>query len=785
MSVAQPKRRGRSRTARTLGFGFALLIACTAARAQEIPFDVSAGSLAQSVNAVARQAGLTLSVNPTLLEGRTAPALQGEYTARQALDLLLSGTGIIATFADDGTVTLTRPGDTGAMVLDPVRVEAAQIPGRTQIGNLPPEFAGGQVARGGRMGLLGNRDLFDMPFNITSYTADLIEDQGAESVADVLHNDSSAYLVNAERGSSETIVIRGFNIGGNSAPLFDGLPGIAHRRQSTVGSLERVEVFKGANALLTGAAGQLGGSVNLVPKRPLDEDRTRVTALYEPDSHLGAQLDISRRGGDEDRFGLRVNGTYRDGESVPDHYSLAFKEASIALDYRGDKARSSFVLDYSDSDDRAGNQLFFGVSGLPQPAETDGGVQQPWETTKGEFLRGLLRVEYDFAPDWTAYGAYGATDFKGSWLRTIGGGLGPDGSFNQIAQQLVERDRNQVATLGVMGEFETGAVSHELSLQALRNETENGANNQSIAGYAVTSNIYDPVFVPRPSFTPQSPAVPIDTESDSDSLAIADTMGFLDEQVQVTMGLRRQRVDDERATTPALGIVYRPVSGMSVYGNYIEALEGGPTAPDGTENAGEVFAPSRTNQVELGVKIDRGTLGLTADVFQIEQPSGIIDETNRFVVDGEQRNRGIELNAFGELRPGIRLLAGLTYLDAELTRTQDGAYDGKTPSGIPDLSAVLGMEWDTPSIPGLTLSFRGNYTSGRYISTDNDRELSSYDVYHVGARYQRRIGEHEVTFRFNVDNLFGEDYWITFPTVSNFLYYGSPRIISMSARVDF
>ncbi len=58
-------------------------------------------------------------------------------------------------------------------------------------GDLPAAYAGGQVARGARLGLLGNQDVMDVPFNITSYTAQLIEDQGAKTVADVLNNDPS------------------------------------------------------------------------------------------------------------------------------------------------------------------------------------------------------------------------------------------------------------------------------------------------------------------------------------------------------------------------------------------------------------------------------------------------------------------------------------------------------------------------------------------------------------------------------------------------------------------
>ena len=54
---------------------------------------------------------------------------------------------------------------------------------------LTAPYAGGQVARGGRVGLFGNLAVMDTPFATTSYTGDLARDQQARSVADVLQND--------------------------------------------------------------------------------------------------------------------------------------------------------------------------------------------------------------------------------------------------------------------------------------------------------------------------------------------------------------------------------------------------------------------------------------------------------------------------------------------------------------------------------------------------------------------------------------------------------------------
>ena len=290
-----------------------------------------------------------------------------------------------------------------------------------------------------------------------------------------------------------------------------------------------------------------------------------------------------------------------------------------------------------------------------------------------------------------------------------------------------------------------------------------------------SSNLYKPVFVARPAFDDSTGGWGKRRELLESSIALADTLGFLDERVLLTAGIRRQSIErkgfnfrtgirtsqyDKSAITPAFGLLVKPWDFMSLYGNYIEALEPGPTAPRGTVNEGEIFPPSVTNQIELGMKFDLDGLGLTAGLFQIEKPNGITDATtNRFSLDGQQRNRGFELTAFGEVRPDLRLLGGFTYLDSKLTRTQGGRFDGKNTPGVPELTAVLNLEYDTPVLPGLTLTARAEHVGSRFVRTDNSLKIPAYQLYGLGARYQRTLGDKAFTLRLNIDNLLNDDYW--------------------------
>ena len=663
-------------------------------------------------------------------------------------------------------------------------------------------YAGGQVTRSGRIGLLGNKDIFDTPFSISSYTAELIENQQARTVADVIRNDASARLTTAGQSYFETITIRGFAVGNST--LYDGLPNLTSIR-STVQTLDRVEVFKGPNALLNGSSGKVGGVINLVPKRPTDTPLTRFTADYDYQSRLGIHADLSRRFGSKKQFGARFNAIYRNGEGPTEGNEEAFGEVALALEYRGDRVKLETILDYSDRELRRGNQLFSlrrNATAVPSAPNLENAIQQPWEKVKQKAARGLLRAEYALGRDWAAYAAYGALGYEDYAVRTSGRNLGARGDFNPRLDFFSDKQNNSAWNAGIRGRFETFGVTHQVSIETMRTkEVRRASKNERFSNLNITSNLYKPVFVARPAFDGSIRGWGKWRETLESSIALADTLGFLDERLLLTAGVRRQSIGvksfnfrtdaltsqyEKSAITPAFGLLVKPWDFVSLYGNYIEALEQGPTAPRGTVNEGEIFPPSVTNQIELGVKLDLDGLGLTAGLFQIEKPNGITDATtNRFSLDGQQRNRGLELTAFGEVRPDLRLLGGFTYLDSKLTRTQGGRFDGKDTPGVPELTAVLNLEYDTAAFPGLTLTARAEHVSSRFVRTDNIPKIPAYQLYGLGARYQRTLGDKAFTLRLNINNLLGEDYWNTFAGFGNLLYPGAPRSINLSFMVDF
>jgi iron complex outermembrane receptor protein len=88
-----------------------------------------------------------------------------------------------------------------------VKAARAALPG-----DLAPAYAGGQVASGASIGVLGKQKMLDVPFSVTSYTSKLIQDQQAQTVADVVANDPAVRTALGYGNFSETYIIRGFQV---------------------------------------------------------------------------------------------------------------------------------------------------------------------------------------------------------------------------------------------------------------------------------------------------------------------------------------------------------------------------------------------------------------------------------------------------------------------------------------------------------------------------------------------------------------------------------------------
>ena len=675
---------------------------------------------------------------------------------------------------------------------------------------LPSAYAGGQVARGGRLGLLGNVDIMDTPFNSMNYTQALIQDQQARSVADVVQNDPSVRVARGFGNYQELYVIRGFAV--NSDDLaYNGLYGMLPRQFVASELLERVEVLRGANSFVNGAApggGGIGGAINLLPKRAPNRPLTQVTVGVESGGQGYVALDAARRFGEEDRLGVRVNAVRRDGDTAVDREGRELSLYSVGVDYRGRGYRLSADVGHQDHQLTGARPSVTMAPGVPVVAtpDSDSNYAQPWTFSGERDTFGTLRGEVDLPGGATAWAAIGLR--KGDESNIISSptvtSAGGDATMTRFDN--VREDDVRTGEIGVRTELKTGAVSHKLSavVSGFHSESKNAYAMSDFAGFG--SNIYRPVDVAPPSsafFTGGNMANPLLThKAILSSVAVADTLGFMDERLLLTVGARHQKIKDfgydyttgapnaryeETELTPVAGIVYKPLEGVSVYANYSEELQQGPVA-SGTDivNQGEVFAPFVSRQKEVGVKVDSGKLGMTAALFTTSQPSAYVLD-RRFGVFGEQRNRGLELSVFGTPLRGLRLLGGLTLLDAEQRRNAGGVNEGKDAIGVPETQLNLGAEWDVPGVQGLSLNARALYTSTQYADAANTQKVPSWSRLDIGANYVTRFMDRDLTLRARIDNVTDKNYWASAGGYPGFGYLvqGAPRSVVVSATVDF
>jgi len=770
-----------------------------------LEFDSPAQDLNAALLAFAERAGLQVFYDVQVVQGLRSAPVRGGFTPEQGLAQLLAGTGMAFRFSGPNTVSLEKPASSGAagpgvMELAPVQVEAANP--NAMVGDPPPAYAGGQVARGGRVGALGNRDMMDTPFNMSSFTEETIRNKQAETIAEVLANDPAVRTTYSFGNFGEQFVIRGFPLNGEDVAI-DGLFGTAPRQITATEMYERVEVLRGANAFLNGAGPGntgIGGTVNLVPKRAGSEPLTRLTASYAQESRFGGHADIARRFGPDGVFGVRGNAAIRGGETAIEDEERSLRLASLALDYRGKQARATLDLGYQRQKVEQGRPVVF-VTGpaVPEPPSADANYGQPWSYSTLRDAFAQFRGELDITSNFMGYLAVGGRDMRedGDYASPTVNGAG----VGTVGRLTVPREDYAVTGQGgLRANVATGPVLHNLDggVSALRTVNRNAFE----FGATQATTLYDTPDLPRPGATLASgnfDDLPKVSQTDLRSYFFSDTASILDERVLLTAGFRHQRIEvlgynratgavtsnfDDYALSPVVGLVVKPLPQLSLYFNRIEGLAQGQTAPASAVNVGQVFPPFKSTQYEVGSKLDLGRFGATLALFQTTQPSGITDpDTLVFGVDGEQRNRGIEILLFGEPMAGLRLLGGATLNDAVLESTAGGTNDGNAAVGVPDYQVNAGVEWDPWFLRQLTVSARVLYTGSQYLDAANTQKIPGWTRLDLGARYTTKVEDRTLVFRANVENVANESYWAS--ANGGYLTQGAPLTAKLSVSLDF
>ncbi|MEE4103479.1 TonB-dependent receptor [Pseudomonas viridiflava] len=760
-------------------------------------YEVPAGSLSAALTRFAGLAGVNLSVDPALVNGRNSAGLSGDFAVEEGFARLLQGSGLQLMPVGEQAYTLVPAPSSGSLELAPTSILGA---GGTTDGQA---YAGGQVARRGSQGMLGARDFMDTPFSMTTYTQEAVKNQQARTLGDLIASDPSVRATNPAGGRYEQFTIRGLSLF-NSDVSYNGLYGILPTYTIDMEMAERVDILKGPSQLVNGISprGSVGGGINVVPKRATDKPITEFTGSYASDSQVGGAVDIARRFGDEDKFGIRFNGVKQSGDTTWDHQSVDRQMAVLGLDFRGERLRLSTDIGHTERNtDAPQERVQIGPNAkVPNANDVRDNYAQSWSKARTEDTFGMVNAEYDVNDSVMLYGGVGARKSDHDFLRHAVSITNNAGDFSVQPRDFTRDENVRTTTAGVRNWFKTGPVSHEVNLAAsyFYMDFENGG-----ARYAASpSNLFNPVDTPTPA-NPTRRDDKVYTENRFSGLALSDTLGFFDDRLLLTLGARWQRVKvddwtnnvkgdtayDEEKVSPSGGILYKVTDELSVYANYMEGLSQGKIAPSTSINEDEIFPPFISRQVEVGAKYDLGSFAFTGSVFRIKQPAYETNAASRvFGPNGKRENNGVELTMFGEPLKGFRLLGGVMYIDSELKNTTGGTFDGNRAPATPEYNVNVGAEWDVPTVQGLTLTGRGIYTSSQYLDQANTKDIDSSERFDVGARYAFKVDQKTVTLRANVENVMDKRYWSSAGASDDSepgLTLATPRTYLISATVGF
>ncbi|MFN3790314.1 TonB-dependent siderophore receptor [Massilia sp.] len=654
--------------------------------------------------------------------------------------------------------------------------------------------------------------LLDTPASITAIDRSKMLDLSIRNVTDAARYDASVGDAYNAVGYAEQFSIRGFALDNATSYRKDGIA-ISADTQIPLENKERIEVLRGLAGLQAGVAAP-GGMVNFVTKRPTNAPLRSALVEVSERGTVHGSIDLGGRFEDR-RFGYRINAAAEDLKSYVRGADGERQFVSAAFDWQiSPDALLQLDLDHQHKAQitAPGYQLLRNEA-LPTGVSAKTLLNdQPWTRPVETDSSNLgLRFEYRFNPDWTATVNANKHWFKRDDYTAFpygcsneGDGFYPgycsNGDYDVYDYQSVgERRTPWGLQAKLQGRFATGAVRHQLTVGAALSERHDSFG-EYVYDYAGYSNIWNNQAVDPAPGNPRTGPV-MERRSDRESALFVQDVATLSDKLTLHTGLRWVKLKrdelaeieqgwvhaDDSFVLPSVALVYKPARDWSVYGSLSHGLQHGGIAEMGTANEASVLPPSRSKQVEVGVKgaINNAVM-LSAAAFDIRQGLEYVNGANLFVRAGQQRHRGLELAAQGKLNADLNYSLSLMALDAEQTGTGDLDVEGKRVTNVPEFRSTAWVEYAVPALRGLKVDATWQYSGSKAFDPANRAIVPGYHVAALGASYALRVGGMHTILRARVDNVFDKFYWrdVT-QSLGGYLLPGAPRTFRVSAQFDF
>lgn len=776
---------------------FGWLMTATAGQTQDAAashtFSIPSQSVASALVRYASVTGANIVYDGALPAEARSAAIQGQLTDRQALQQLLSGTGLGYTFGANDTITIASSsssagtaaaaGANDATALQPIVLTTGDAPGSYE-------------ARESSVGTKTDTPLRDVPQSIQVVKRSVLEDQQATSLTEALSNVSNVRESATSANRASSYMSRGFT---SNSYAVDGvmLDGAGNNPEYStepdMAGIERVEVLKGPASVLYGR-GQPGGLINIVTRQPTEERTAEVKTQVGSYGFRRAEATASGA--------LNADGTLTGRITAAAQHDQGFVEERRA----SKRQYVGGVLQWTPDDDTKVN---LSVSHTHQNQPYDRGLivsddnrihipydrflGEDWSMVNSHKTQVALTAERQ-ALDWLKF--RGSVRYTSSLAHDRGidyQGLADDGRtlnrrYNLRTQDLSNLDL-QFETVMT---FDTGEIGHTVlaGVEHVRSSLDFWRERGRISPI----DIYDPVY--GAPMTATSGLLDYTQDMVATSVYLQDQIDLFDKW-KLLAGLRYDYFDQDTTVrtgdavapqndgslTWRAGVVYQPVEALSFYTSYATSF----MPQSGLGEGNSPLDPEKGWQIEAGVKAELipDRLSATVSVFQITKNNVAVsvpgEDYSRLT--GQQRSRGFEVDVTGEITSGWKIIGSLGYLDAEVTKDSDTSLIGNRLTGTPHWSGSLWTtyEFQAGKLEGLKLGTGITAVGKRYGDLENSFFVDGY--YRLDASLSYKINEH-LDFSLIGRNLTDQRYIETTASRTD-NYAGKPINVMASIKASF
>lgn len=655
----------------------------------------------------------------------------------------------------------------------------------------------------GQVGIYRNKSLVDTPANVVVINRALLDAQNDHELADALKNVAGVTQQGTSPLTSNSFAVHGVPTDSRTSYRMNGTLPVINYVPFPLEDKERVEVLSGVQAIYYGFTTP-AALVNMVMKRAGKDPVTSLRLDGDANGSFGGGFDVGRLYGAQGQFGLRLNAYGMKIGTPLDNIGGNRWLVSGAFDYRV-SSRLNFQLDVEHFERTMGEPgaVFLpsvvgavkGVGGtltLPPLIDATNHYAPVDAAYKGRSTNVIGRANWNFADGWTAHVEMGtAHNHRARWVPYIGSinyGTGEGTLAGNVSPG--EDYANDSVRVEVDGKITTGTITQDVMIGFSNNRLFQLKGVAST--YSVAQNYYNPriIYANQLSYTTKggNPSESLTYDRGFYAIDTIHPVKWLD----LIGGVRQSDFTNnsiggtfyvEHTLSPVGAAVVKPMEHWSIYGSYVQGLEGGGTAPLGTANYGQVLPPLTSNSIEVGTKLDmHGTL-ISLVGFHVQRPLTYTNASNVYVEDGRELHEGVSFSVQGQITRHLSTAMNAQYEHDVQQNTSVAAQNGKPTLNSPETSGSIFLRYMPPMLEHLGINAGVYYTGSRSADVQNRARLASYATVSLGADYELKLRNHRsLMLRISSDNLLNKSYWAT--TGDNYLYVGLPRTVRFSVSTN-